>query len=406
MPTRVHTVTEGDTFELISTIYFGEPSQAGRIRSSNPGVAGTLSPGTKILVTGVDDTPDTVAESDGLTARIDGILFRHWTSVSLKLSIDKLATAQIVCPLVDTPEFREVIEPFKFQSMDISDGGERLFRGTMVQTLPEVSSQGSTVTLGGYSLPGAINDCMAPASAYPIQFRKLNILDIARKLCEPFGINVVMEGDPGAVFRKVKLKRDKTIMQFLNGLAAKRQLLIRSNANGELVIAEPPTVAAPVATLREGLPPVEGVKSQFRAQSYFSHTTCVRRTSRGKFGGQNTVRNERAIEAGIMRPLTKSLREVTRSELPEASAAAAGRMLANSVGYSVKVADWRDPMGNYWRPGDTVELEAPRVFVPEPYLFQIRSAELKRTPGGTSAVLNLMLPGAFGGEPPTMLPWQ
>ena len=74
--------------------------------------------------------------------------------------------------------------------------------------------------------------------------------------------------------------------------------------------------------------------------------------------------------------------------------------------YTVTVSTWRDAIGALWQPGTTIELEAPSVFVPNPYLFQIQSVTLNRTVAdGDTATIVLMLPGAFGGTPPDVLPW-
>lgn len=407
MSNKVHIAVRGDTFESLSTRYFGEPSQAGRIKSANPGVSSPIIvASTKVIIPGAIEAATQGNEPDGLTIRIGGTTFRHVTESAITRSLDAVDTVEFRAPLADTPEFRELIQPFSFPTLDVSEDGVRLFRGTLVNVAPSVGGNGSSVRLSGYSLPGVLGDCTMPASAFPLQFRNVNIVDIASKLLEPFGLSVKREGDVGGPFRRVKMKRDRRVMAFLTNLAKQRQLLLRSNADGELVIAEPPAVSNPVASLRQGESPLKSVTPEFRSQSYYSHVTGIRSTRRGLNGTQHTVPNARAVEAGIIRPLILSMRDTSRGELPRAAQAAAGRMLAGSIVYSATVATWRDPTGAVWTPGDTVELTAPSVFVPEPFKFQIRAARLIRTVEGTTAELSLILPGAFGGEPPSVLPWQ
>ena len=406
MPNKTHPVAAGDTFETISTRYFGEPSQSGRIRSANPGTLEILVPGTTLVIP--SDTREGLGNEDaGLVMRIDGVSFRNITSFSLTRRIDAVDTVEILAPLAETEQFTELITPLAFRQLEVADGGQLLFRGTMVSVIPILTNQGSTVRIGGYSLPGVLSDCMAPASSYPIQFRRLNIAAIAEQLVQPYPFPVLQEGDVGGPFKRVKLKRTGKILPFLAGLAKQRQLLIRSDPEGRLVIAQPPVIGTPVADLHQDRTPVTGVVPEFAPQNYYSHITGVRSTRRGNAGSQHTVLNPRAQELGIVRPLTISIRDTSKGELPKAVEAAAGRMLAGAVTYTLGVSKWEDPSGARWETGTTLQLEAPSVFIYAPYQFQIRTVKFTRTvDDGDTAQILLMLPGAFGGKAPAMLPWE
>lgn len=403
MPNNVHTVAAGDTFESLATFYFGEPSGANRIKNANPGTFDPLVPGTTLLIPSPSESRAR-EEPLGVSLRIDGTVFRHITKLSLTRALDSVDIVSVETPLADTPEFRELITPFAFRRLEVSDSGTRLFRGTLVNVAPKVTSKGSTVRLGGYSIPGVLGDCTAPTTQR-LQFRNMNIFDIADQLADPFLIDVVRDGDIGGPFKRVKLKRDKKIWGFLADLAKQRQLLLRSDVDGSLVIAAPPDVGAPVAKLREDQTPLMSVSASFAPQGYYSHITGVQSTKRRRKGAQHAIKNERAVDDGVLRPLTMSIKDVDKGELPRATTAAVGRMLAGSIAYKVKVATWYDENGDTWAPGATVELTAPSVFVPEPYTFQIRAAVLDTSPEGSTAELELMLPGAFGGVVPQSLPW-
>lgn len=404
MPNRVHTVEPGDSFTSLSIKFFGEDSRAGDIRAQNS--VGTLVPGTLVTIPPSEDDQIEGIEPVGISVKIDGVLFRHFTSVSLTRTIDAVDTVEIVGPLADTPEFRAAFRPFSFADLSVSVDGVRLFRGTMVNAPPKVSSEGSSVTIAGYSLPGVLHDCMVSPSSYPLQFRRMNIADMADKLVSPFGITVARVGDMGGPFGRIRIKRDRTIMSFLHKRAHDRGLLIRSNPAGELVLAAPPVVSAPIASLDESKMPVTQVQAEFDPQRYFSRVTGVRATRRGFRGAQHTVVNQRALEEGIHRPFTISIKNTKRGELARATLAAAGRVLANAVSYTVSTVSWKDPQGDAWEPGATVELLAPRAFVEEPYNFQIRAVKYDfSSANGTTADLHLVLPGAFGGEAPDVIPW-
>jgi prophage tail gpP-like protein len=406
MSNKVHTVAPGDTFETLSTRYYGDPSGAGRIQKANPGSTAGLVPGTPLVIP-AEPGGSFGTESTGLVVRIAGVSFRHIESISITRNIDAPDTVEIIAPQAETAEYRELIRPLTFHDLEIADDGVRLFRGVLVGVTPVLTVDGARTSLTGYSSPGVLFDCTMPASAYPIQYRGLGLEEIARKFAEPFGLRVKVEGDLGGPFRRVKIKRDAKIASKLSSLAQQRQALVRSNPDGDLVLAVAPEVSTPVAQLSESQPPVKSVTPSFNPQSYYSHVTGVRVVRRGNFGGQHTVTNPRAQELGAIRPVTVTIKDTRRGELPKATEAAAGRMLASAATYQVGVVGWRDPAGDHWAPATTIQLQAPSVFVPEPYDFQVRSVTMTRSArDGDNAAIDLMLPGAFGGTPPSVLPWD
>ncbi len=404
MPNKKHVVQSGDTFDSLSTRYFGEPSQAGRIQSANPGTTVTLVPGTVVTIPAAPGSA-VGSEGPGLVMRIDGTSFRHITDFTLTSRLTGVDTVDIVAPLAETEQFSDLVTPLSFRSLDVADSGDLLFRGTMTSVIPSLTNEGSSVVISGYSLPGVLTDCMAPASSYPLQFRNLGLADIASQLADPFSLDVSVQGDMGGPFKRVKLKRDQRIMPFLIELAHQRQVLIRSNPQGQLVLAGPTELSAEVATLTQSTPPVTSITPSFNAQGYYSHVTCVRSVRRGNAGSQHTVVNP--LASGIVRPITLSIQDTSEGELPAATLAAMGRMLSKAVVYAVGVSTHFDPAGARWTPGSTISLHAPSVFVKDPYKFQIHTVTLKRSAKNLdTAELLLMLPGAFGGAPPSVLPWD
>lgn len=405
MPNKTHRAAASESWESLSIRYFGEPSQAGRIKSANPGVSDVFVPGATIIIpSDADDNLGT--ESDGLVIRIGGVAFQNISKFSMTRQIDAVDTVSITAPQAETEAFSDLITPFSFQSLDVAEAGQRIFRGTMVGVDPSLTAEKSQVVLSAYSLPGVLTDCTMPTTDKPIAFRNMNLRDIAAELVEPFSIKLNADSDVGGPFRRVKLKREDRVLPFLGNLAKQRQILMRSNAAGELVLAGPPEISAPVAKLDESKPPVLKITPAFNPQNYHSHVTVTRLTRKGKPGGKHTIVNPLAVDAGIVRPISISIRDVTRGELPKAAAAKAGAMLANSLSYSVQIPGWRDPQGDMWEPGSTIELLAPSVFVRTSYQFQIRSVKFDRDPEKDLATLNLMLPGAYGGVAPSVLPWQ
>lgn len=414
-----HIVSIGDTFATVSTIQYGEPSQAGLIQSANPGASTPLTPGTILNIPVLPAlTPPPAALSptvdpEEVTVTIDGSEFAFWTQVTITRGVDSIDTIELVAPRADTPEFKALFRPLSFKHMSVKVGGKPLFTGTMLEPRPSVSTEEPpAVLVSGYSTPGVLDDCTAPASMYPIQYKGMSLLQLSEALTAPFGIAVVQQEDtPGALAGKlsrVRLRPDRTVLDLLVSLAQQKKALYASTPDGELLLRTPPIVSAPVVTLRQGdAGPLIAASMQTAPQQYYSDVTGVRRVGRNSLGGQHTVLNPALRGLGVLRPLTRHIDDVTSGELPASAEALAGRMLAEAVTVTATVGTWLDGIdGDLWEPGTTVSLQAPGAMIYEPYDFIIREVRLMRDVTKSTAQLSLVLPGAFSGEIPDVLPWD
>jgi prophage tail gpP-like protein len=405
-------VQAGDTFESIAIKLNGEPGASAEIAQANPGSFDPPTPGTVLIVPIQTDAP---ARATGRPAlgdvelQIAGSTVEAVESISFTLHIDAVSTVEVTLPLAGSAPYREAIKPFEYSPLDVFVEGDLVLRGTMVDVAPSVDVQrGSLVQLRGYSRPGVLSDCTMPVSAFPLQLNGSNIADIASTMARPFNIKVERPADVGGPFRRVRIDPTQKVLAFLAKLAKQRKIMLRSGPSGALVLAGPPAQTPPVARLRQGESPVLAVTAQFNPQSYYSHVSATRSKGRRRsgLGSVTTVPNSQAQRRGVLRPLTVSLSDVAKGELPAAAEAAAGRMLANSAQYTVTVATWRDPDGALWEPGTMVELEAPDAFVRRPYRFHVHSVRFSRTVESDVAEMRLVLPGAFDGVAPDVLPWD
>jgi prophage tail gpP-like protein len=304
----------------------------------------------------------------------------------------------------DTPGFRETFRPFSFKSMEVTVGGDPLFTGTMVAVNPIIENKQRTVAVSGYSLPGVLQDCTAPASSYPLEFNGQGLQEIAATMAGPFGISVEFDADQGAIFDRVASEPGKKVLAFLAELAKQRNLVIGNTPRGALLFQQSVDAGNPIARLQEGSAPVLSISPTFNPQQYYSHITGIEPAIVGLPGAQFTVKNPRL--EGAVRPLTFNAPDTLDADLNAAVRAKMGRMFGNMAAYSVRVATWRDPQGNSWAPNTTLTLLAPGAMVYNEFEFVIRSIQFERASKSNTAILDLVIPGAFNGKVPTALPWD
>lgn len=404
-------VLAGDTFEIISRNVYGTELQADNISRANPGVIEPLTDGTTLVIPVDTTAPKDVishavsSDENEVAILIGGKRFRFWSEVRITRAMDAMDTVDFMAPFdADKPEFKDTFRPFSYKSVDITVGGNPLFTGTMIVVNPVIGPTRKELSVSGYSLPGVLNDCTPPASAFPLEFDNQDLKQIADSLAKPFGIGVEFLADQGAVFERVACEPGRKVLDFLIDLAKQRNLIISSSARGKLIFLQAIESGSPVTILRQGESPLLSVTPFFSPQDYYSHITGLQQVIIGSEGSQFTVKN--SLLKGVIRPITFKAPDTSDSNVKDAVAAKAGRMFGNMASYSVKVATWRDPRGNLWEPNTIIKLQSKDAMIYSEYEFIIRLVEFTRGRDTEIAVLNLVIPGSFNGKVPEELPWD
>lgn len=349
-----------------------------------------------------------------VTLVIDGERWANWRELEFKRTLDGFSTIGFAAPFEsDRSEFRETFRPFQFRPLDVFVGGssaaDRVFHGTMVNIEPDSDAASHRVVVGAYSKPSVLVDCTPASASFPLELNGLDLVQICERLAAPFGIEVVQETDVGAVFRRVAIKPDEKIYGFLAKLAKERGVLIADNAQGQIVLRKATPAAVPVATIREGEPPLVDITSTFDPRSYFSEITGIAKTRTGRGGSAYTVKNDRLAGAAtpVVRPVTVVLDDTDDADVPQATQARLGHMFGNALTVGLNgLPTWRTPEGELWAPDMALSLLAPSSMIYRETRFLVREVTLKQTEEKTTAALELALPEAFAGEVPAVLPWD
>lgn len=405
-------VIEGDTFDLIARKKYGVGSESSRLVAANPGVTEPLIVGTTINTPALPGAPKNVLQKtksidkDEVAILIDGERFRFWKDVKINRSMDSIDMVNFSAPFEpDTAKFRETFKPFLYKPMEITVGGNHLFTGVMVSHTPLLEKDQRIINVGGYSIPGVLNDCTMPSNSNSmLQFDGQGLRDISKSLCDAFGISVEFSIDQGAIFKLVAINSTTKVLSFLIELAKQRKVLISNDKLGKLLFQKSTNTGSPVASLKEGESPLLSITANFNPQQYYSHITGVESVVTGLKGSQYTARNSRLN--GVIRPLSFKTPDTINADVKSSVEAKIGRMYADAIGYSIEVSTWRDPQGRLWEPNTTIKVHAHGAMIYKNYEFIIRSVEFYADDKLRKASLNLVVPGSFGGALPKVLPWD
>lgn len=406
----------GDTWEVVSARAYGVPTEITRLRAANPGLTDPFLFGETVNVPAYDEPvtspvvnttptpaeraalelsePITVrADSDEITVRI-GEVWRNWSSIDVIRSADAVTTCEVTAPFdPNDPQQRADFAPFTYPAAQVQIGGRKLFTGSVVTVAPATTPAARTVRLGMYSLPGVLGDC-SPSPDAPIEYRDAPIDEIARSLCQPFGVVVKFEEgvERGADFESVSIMPGDTVLGILAPLARQRGMIIGDDPSGALVFRSPTLDSDPVAVLREGERPLESVTVTYNGQSFFTSVTASAPDTPGAEGGTYTHNVD--APRRVFRPHSFAASNTAAGGAAVAARAEAGRMQRQAARWVVSVPTIRDPRGRVWWPGTTVKLTAPSVMLYSERILRIDRVviECESETGAKTARLELVTP--------------
>lgn len=183
----------------------------------------------------------------------DGVPYDVWTEVEIvrdlsetcgefRLTLDDLARTAAALP---GSSHGSITQPFKpFKKVKLSIDGELVLVGHIDTVSPQISGDTLGVSVTGRDLVGDLVDCAA-APFGPVEYKDIELEDLATKLCAPFGITVRAEVDTGDPFDKVSIDAAETVMSVLEKYARKRRILIVSDGIGGLILTRSGNTRAP-----------------------------------------------------------------------------------------------------------------------------------------------------------------
>lgn len=343
-----------------------------------------------------------------MTLTIAGEDFVGWSSVFLSLALDNHPRASFVAPF-DSLNLvaRRRFKPLSFQPITVAIGRRKVFSGLMLTPELESTPEHEAIQVQCYAPAGVLSDCTVPWASLPMEWRGVKLPAIAKAICDPFGISVVWEGlDQGAPFKKVALKPEASPQQFLAERAKERNRVVSSNESGALVFVDQSLKnPIPVARLPADLPPISVVKSQWKPQEWYSEITAVAPTKHGRPGGHYTIKNPH-YEGDTPRPHTYTVQDAEAGDLKLAAETKLARTFGNVVGWTINnIPGLRDQSGDLFWPGATITTHAPGAYIFTETALTVRNVEMKIEPESLETSLGVVLPGAFNGQVPKVVPW-
>ena len=237
--------------------------------------------------------------------------FDLFNDLSITLSYNSIASTFSFSGFF-APENRDrkgLFKPFTYQRVEVLDeNDERLLTGQILDHGFTDSGVKALTSIGGYSLPGVLEDCPIPLSLYPLQFDGKSLKEITEGIIAPFGLNLVISSSVAdaadEIYEKTEATEKQSIKSFLDELAAQKNIVLSHTDGGSLLFTRAKTNVKPIAKFIGG---IHGVKMTLSTDGQRMHSEITVQK-------QADIQNDNAGEQTVSNPFVNIFRPTTQEQ--------------------------------------------------------------------------------------------
>ena len=305
---------------------------------------------------------------DEVVLSVGGTRFEGWESVAISRSMEQ-GPHDFELALTNTWRSLRHREIRAGESVRLSIGNDVVISGDIDDLQPDYDAERVQLAVAGRSRLADLVDCSTVGKS----FSRQSLDAIARAICEPFGIEVVVSIDAGAAFANVVLDEGQSPWEFLDYLARVRGVRLMGDESGRLIITGPGNrLAARPLVLGDNI--VSG-RGQFTFRSRFAEYLVVSRNGDTYLGDAESTTSiaGKAADMGVRRYRPTVI--VADDDCTPAECQAQAEWQRNTAwgrGQSVvyTVRGWREqPGGQVWTPNTRVMVDDPYMGVKEERLL-------------------------------------
>ncbi|HHD7227361.1 TPA: phage baseplate assembly protein [Citrobacter koseri] len=300
--------------------------------------------------------------------KVDGKIFSGWTSVTVNRSIETMAGYFDLGVNVQTSTDLSSLAPGKPFTLSID--GQTVITGYTDGRRRQMGADSMKITIAGRDKTADLIDCAAIYKGG--QWKKRTLEQIARDLCQPYGVAVrweLTDAESAAPFTSFTLDHSETVYEALGRAARARGVLITSNAAGDLVFTRADESHSDRLVLGENLLSVD-FDEDYRDR-FSEYTVKGHGRSNGKVGDTvdaRTIASQKgtATDSGITRYRPMIILADSKVDTQSATARALReqrRRLAKSVTFEAQLDGWTRSNGQIWMPNILAEIDASKFAI-------------------------------------------
>lgn len=345
--------------------------------------------------------------SDEVKLYVNGALYTGWTEVRVTRGVERMPSDfdLRLTDLYGDPS-KLVVQPGNKCVVKI--GADPVVTGYIDTVAPEFDARHHVITVTGRSKCADLVDCSAEWDGG--QIVGSTILEVARKLAQPYGIDVDTLDDPGQAVPQFNLSRGETAWAIIERLARYSQLLAYDDTDGNLLLSRVTTTRRAGSGFQEGVNIVSAKAAFSQAQRFSEYRAYLQSMSTlDDIGGAAADLLKTALDAGVKRHRVHMIvAELGGGEigiqLSQFRAEwEAARRYGRSAAIQVVTDSWRDVNGLLYEPNTLALVNCPTMKVVNK-TWAIAQVTYQYGEGGTSCLVTLMPPEAFSPQPTLIQP--
>lgn len=329
--------------------------------------------------------------------KINGRFVENFTAVSISRSLDSIAStfAFSVRFNPENDDHKELFKPLQYYDCLIySDNNDLLITGTILNNQFESDAGFNLAVISGYSKCGILEDIVTPPNMYPLESNKKNLKEIAERLTNAFGVNIVFDSsvnnEISQIFSKSTCDATETVKSYLAKLTSQKNLLLSHNNKGEVVIFKINTKQKPKYFFNKET--ILKASSTWNGQGMHSEINVVRQPSMEN-AGVSTVDKTTNFYIKKYRPTTKVLSSGEDTDTKKAAENEYAKELKN---IQLKI----ELQGLYYdiKPGDLLNIHLHEIYSFAYSRWIVSKIDLNIDENSTTTSIELLLPESFTGE--------
>lgn len=167
-----------------------------------------------------------------ITLKTDGLIHSGWEQISIQASLETIADS---FSMTLSDRWTQDSKPRTIRygaPATVTIDGEDIITGHIDDIYPSYDAVSHTIEVAGRSKAGDLVDCTLAAR----QFKNQTFDKLAKAVCDPFDINVIVNTDIGAPFPIASIDAGQSPFEFLQEYARYRALRLVSIGDGNIEI--------------------------------------------------------------------------------------------------------------------------------------------------------------------------
>ena len=279
-------------------------------------------------------------------------------------------------------------------------GGMPVITGYIDRLSESIDPNQHPLTISGRGKCQDLVDCTAIFSTF--QLMDVAVSDIATKLCDPYGIQVITKAESEIVFSQVNLNVGETPFSVIDTFCKLSNLLCYENELGQLVITQV-SQEGPSSGFKQGVnikraSYIRDVSQQYSQYRVYPIGTAVLadvgQLPMGEFMYPNPLVKRFRVKGFIQQGSDAG------SNISDAHAVwECNRRIARGNVITITTDSWIDSNGSLYKPNTQVSVSIPKLKVQENQKWLISEVTYHLGLDGTTCDLVLMPPQGFSPEP-------